>query len=192
MTERTVPELVEAFASGDNRAFTELVGRYQKNVYSVAFQVVGNHLDADEVVQETFVRIYNRREELRAVQYFTSFVMRVATNYAIDLLRKRKGQDSLTTSTDDLPERVQLDLASRVSTPERDYRSQKIMAEIMQALDRLPPRQKLTAILHDVEGYTKSEIAEMMKCPEATVRSNLHIARTKLKKILEHRLVTKE
>ncbi|MEK7775287.1 MAG: sigma-70 family RNA polymerase sigma factor [Candidatus Zixiibacteriota bacterium] len=192
MTERTVPELVEAFASGDNRAFTELVGRYQKKVYSVAFQVVGNHLDADEVVQETFVRIYNRREELRAVQYFTSFVMRVATNYAIDLLRKRKGQDSLTTSTDDLPERVQLDLASRVSTPERDYRSQKIMAEIMQALDRLPPRQKLTAILHDVEGYTKSEIAEMMKCPEATVRSNLHIARTKLKKILEHRLVTKE
>ena len=60
---RTVPELVEAFASGDNRAFTELVGRYQKKVYSVAIQVVGNHLDADEVVQETFVRIYNRRQE---------------------------------------------------------------------------------------------------------------------------------
>jgi len=190
--ERTVPELVEAFASGDNRAFAVLVGRYQRKVYSVAFQVVGNHLDADEVVQETFVRIYNRREELRAVQYFTSFVMRVATNYAIDLLRKRKGQDSLTTSTDDLPERVQLDLASRVPTPDRQYMSKILLAEIMKALDRLPPRQKLTAILHDVEGYTKSEIAEMMKCPEATVRSNLHIARTKLKKILEHRLVTKE
>jgi RNA polymerase sigma-70 factor, ECF subfamily len=190
--ERTVPELIEAFASGDNRAFADLVGRYQKKIYSVAFQVVGNHLDADEVVQETFVRLYNRREELRAVQYFTSFVMRVATNYAIDLLRKRKGQDSLTTSTDDLPEKVQLDLASRVSTPERDLRSQRILAEIMHALDRLPPRQKLTAILHDVEGYTKSEVAEMMNCPEATVRSNLHIARTKLKKILEHRHLTKE
>jgi RNA polymerase sigma-70 factor, ECF subfamily len=190
--ERTVPELIEAFASGDNRAFAALVDRYQKKIYSVAFQVVGNHLDADEVVQETLVRLYNRREELRAVQYFTSFVMRVATNYAIDLLRKRKGQDSLTTSTDDLSEKVQLDLASRVSTPERDLRSQRILAEIMLALDRLPPRQKLTAILHDVEGYTKSEIAEMMNCPEATVRSNLHIARTKLKKILEHRQVTKE
>ena len=190
--ERTVPELIEAFASGDNRAFADLVGRYQKKIYSVAFQVVGNHLDADEVVQETFVRLYNRREELRAVQYFTSFVMRVATNYAIDLLRKRKGQDSLTTSTDDLPEKVQLDLASRVSTPERELRSQRILAEIMRALDRLPPRQKLTAILHDVEGYTKSEVAEMMNCPEATVRSNLHIARTKLKKILEHRRLTKE
>ena len=190
--ERTVPELIEAFASGDNRAFADLVGRYQKKIYSVAFQVVGNHLDADEVVQETFVRLYNRREELRAVQYFTSFVMRVATNYAIDLLRKRKGQDSLTTSTDDLPDGVQLDLASRVSTPERDLRSQRILAEIMRALDRLPPRQKLTAILHDVEGYTKSEVAEMMNCPEATVRSNLHIARTKLKKILEHRRLTKE
>ena len=60
--------------------------------------------------------------------------------------------------------------------------------EIRQALDTLPPRQKITALLHDVEGYSKPEIAQILECPEATVRSNLHIARTKLKRILKKRL----
>ncbi|MBD3331363.1 sigma-70 family RNA polymerase sigma factor, partial [candidate division GN15 bacterium] len=54
------------------------------------------------------------------------------------------------------------------------------------------PRQRATAVLHDIEGYSKAEIARIFECPEATVRSNLHIARTKLRKILKQRLRSKE
>jgi len=191
MTDNT-PELVEKFMQGDQRAFAELVKRYRKKVYSVAIRILGNHLDADEVVQEAFVRVYHRRESLESVGYFSSFLLKIATNYAIDLLRKRKGHSAVGEDTSTLPGEIQLDLSRRVSTPSDDYENKRLMEEISRALEQLPSRQRVTAILHDVEGYTKAEIAQVFGCPEATVRSNLHIARTKLPKILRQRLKSKE
>ncbi|MFH1374276.1 MAG: sigma-70 family RNA polymerase sigma factor [bacterium] len=183
---KTVPELVESFVDGDQEAFTELVRRYQKKIYSLAYQVLGNHLDADEVVQETFVRIYKKRKELRDVKYFSTFLLRIAGNYSIDLLRRRKGHTRISDQVS-LPGSVQLDMSRRIATPSEDFENKELMEEIKKALERLPPRQRLTAILHDIEGYSKAEIAEALDSPEATVRSNLHIARRKLKKILTQR-----
>jgi RNA polymerase sigma-70 factor (ECF subfamily) len=188
----SIPDLVKRSVAGDHDAFAELVVRYRRKVYSLAFRIVGNHLDADEVVQETFVRVFKRKEELKSVSHFSSFVMRVATNYSIDLLRRRKGHSAVGPDTSALPGEIQLDLARRVSTPSEDFENKRLMLEIRRALDRLPPKQRATAILHDVEGYSKAEIAEIFGCPEATVRSNLHIARTKLRKLLRKRLRKEE
>jgi len=188
---KSVPELVKRFAQGDASAFTELVARYQKKVYFLAYRMLGNHLDADEVVQETFVRIYRKRKEISNVTNFTSFLVRVATNYAIDLMRKQKGHSQIEDSTT-LPGEVQMELAHLVTTPGEHFRNKVLKTEIRRALDMLPPRQKITALLHDVEGYSKPEVAQILDCPEATVRSNLHIARKKLKAILKKRLASKE
>ena len=87
---------------------------------------------------------------------------------------------------------LQLDLSRRVATPSDDYANKRLMEEIKLALEQLPHKQHLTAVLHDIEGYSKSEIAQIFNCPEATVRSNLHIARTKLRKILKQRLEKRE
>jgi len=81
-----------------------------------------------------------------------------------------------------------LRLSKSVATPSEEFANKELLEEIKRALTELPPKQKLTAILHDIEGYSKSEIADMFECPEATVRSNLHIARNKLRKILRRRL----
>jgi len=189
---KTIPELVQRFLDGDDGAFETLVTRFRRKIYSLAYQVLGNHLDADEVVQETFVRVYRKREELKDVRYFSSFIIRIATNYSIDLLRKRKGHSGIGDDAVSLPGDIQLDLSHRVATPSDDLERKRLMEEINRALEQLPPRQRLTAILHDVEGYTKAEIARTFDCPEATVRSNLHIARTKIKRILKQRLKTKE
>ncbi len=189
---KTIPELVEDFVKGDEAAFTELVSRFQKKIYTLAHHFLGNHLDADEVVQETFVRVYKKREDLKDVNYFSTFLVRIATNYAIDLLRKRKGHRSISEDTASLPGEVQLDLSRRVTTPSQMFERKRLMDEINRALDLLPPKQRLTAVLHDIEGYSKPEIAEIFNCPQATVRSNLHIARMKLRKILRPRLRLKE
>lgn len=189
---KSIPELVESFVKGDTVAFAELVRRYQKNIYFLAYRLLGNHLDADDVVQETFVRVYRRQKEIANVNSFTSFLTRIATNYAIDLLRKRKGRGSVSDDLTELPGEMQVDLARRVRTPEELLKDKVVMEEIQRALDRLPPRQRITIMLHDVDGYTKSEVAAILECPEATVRSNLHIARNKLKKILKKRLSVKE
>ena len=189
---KSIPELVESFVKGDTVAFAELVRRYQKNIYFLAYRLLGNHLDADDVVQETFVRVYRRQKEIANVNSFTSFLTRIATNYAIDLLRKRKGRGSVSDDLSELPGEMQVDLARRVRTPEELLKDKVVMEEIQRALDRLPPRQRITIMLHDVDGYTKSEVAAILECPEATVRSNLHIARNKLKRILKKRLSVKE
>jgi RNA polymerase sigma-70 factor, ECF subfamily len=185
---KSVPDLLQEFLDGSDSAFSELIRRYRRKIYSLAYQMLGNHLDADEVVQESFVRVYKRREDLHHVTNFTSFLIRIATNYSIDLLRKRRIYGEVTDDPSTLPGEMQTDLARSVRTPGDLFRDKVLMEEIQRALDQLPPRQKITAILHDVEGYTKAEIATILDCPEATVRSNLHIARTKLKKILKKRL----
>lgn len=189
---KSIPELVESFVKGDHSAFAELVRRYQKTIYYLAYRLLGNHLDADDVVQETFVRVYRRQREIANVNSFTSFLTRIATNYAIDLLRKRQSRGSVGDDLTALPGDIQIELARRVRTPEELFKNKVIMKEITQALEKLPPRQRITIILHDVEGYSKSEVATILSCPEATVRSNLHIARSKLKKILKKRLSAKE
>lgn len=189
---KTIPELVEGFIRGDEAAFAELVRRYRKTIYYLAYRLLGNHLDADDVVQETFVRVYRRQKEIANVNSFTSFLTRIATNYAIDLLRKRASRSSVGDDLTVLPGEMQMELARRVRTPEDLYKDKVMLEEIRRALDRLPPRQRITVLLHDVEGYTKSEVATILSCPEATVRSNLHIARSKLKKILKKRLSAKE
>ena len=184
----TVPELVDRFINGDHEAFAELVKRYKKKIYSLAFQMLGNHLDADEVVQETFVRVYRRRQELERIKYFSTFLLKIATNYAIDLLRKRRGQIGIADEASSLPGNVQLDLSRKVATPGEQVENKELTVAIGQALNQLPPKQRITAILHDVEGYSTAEVAQVLNCPEATVRSNLFIARSKLKKILRQRL----
>jgi RNA polymerase sigma-70 factor (ECF subfamily) len=176
-------ELVDRIVGGDRQAFEELVRRFERKIYSVAFKMLGNHLDADEVTQETFVRVYERREELKSIKYLPSFILRIATNYSIDLIRRRqKGFVSVDDLTH-LPE-VQTELAARITSPEQGIKNVEIMTAIKSAIEKLPPRQKLAIILHDIEGYPKSEIANILQCPQATVRSNLHIARSKLKKWL--------
>ena len=185
---KSILELVESFVKGNEPAFAELVRRYRQKIYSLAYQLLRNHLDADEVVQETFVRVYKRRKELVNVKYFSTFLILIATNYSIDLLRKRKSQSAMSDDSSSLPGEIQLDLARRVATPSEKFDNKRLMEEIASALEQLPPKQRATAILHDIEGYSKSEIAEAFECPEATVRSNLHIARSKLKKILRQRL----
>lgn len=183
-----VPELVSNFVNGSEADFAALVRMFRRKIYLTARKIVGNHLDADEVVQETFVRVYRKREDLRRVKYFSTFLMRVATNYAIDILRRQRSARGTDSESPDMSGAAQMDLSRKVLTPSEEFENNRIMEEIEAALHRLPPRQKITAILHDVDGYTKAEIAAFLECPEATVRSNLHIARTKLKKMLKHRL----
>jgi len=188
----TIPELVERFINDDQEAFAELVRRYRKKIYSLAFKILGNHLDADEVAQETFVRVYKKRKELQSTKYFPSLLLKMATNYAIDMLRRRKGHTGISNDATSLPGSVQLDLSQTVATPSECYENKELMEEIKRALDLLPPRQRITAILYEVEGYSTTEIARVFDCPVATVRSNLFIARRKLKEILKQRLGEEE
>jgi len=182
-----INELVARLANDDSEAFAELVRRYKKKIYGIAYRMLGNHLDADEVTQETFVRIYEKRHDLKAVKYFSSFILRIASNYSIDLIRRKQKKNVSVDELAFLPE-VQIELAERIESPDKRLENAEIMRAVKDAIKRLPPRQKMAIVLHDIEGFSKLEIATALGCPQATVRSNLHIARTKVKKWLKKKL----
>ena len=179
-----INELVARLANDYSEAFAELVRRYKKKIYGIAYRMLGNHLDADEVTQETFVRIYEKRHDLKAVKYFSSFILRIASNYSIDLIRRKQKKNISVDELAFLPE-VQIELAERIESPDKRLENAEIMRAVKDAIKRLPPRQKMAIVLHDIEGFSKLEIAAALGCPQATVRSNLHIARTKVKKWLK-------
>lgn len=185
---KDIKDLVKDFINGDQEAFAELVRRYKRKVYSLAFRMLGNHADADEVTQETFVRLYEQRENLRTVGYFTGFLLRIATNYTIDLLRKRSRHHLSLDDETEMTFPLQLELSMGAAGPDKEIEDDELGVMIAQAIDRLPPKQRMTLILHDVEGFDKTEVAIAMGCPEATVRSNLHVARAKMRKWLGKKL----
>lgn len=181
-----ISELVERFKSGDEKAFNELVKLFEKRIYAHAYQMLGNHTEAGEVLQETFVRLVKNISRLKTDANFPSFVFKIATNYCIDIIRKRQ-RKFVNVDDQEFEEsgRFQLELSRSIPTPEDEQENKQLLELINAAIAELPPKQRATIILHDVDGYSKEEIAQMMDCPQATVRSNLHIARSKVKQKLK-------
>ncbi|HHI03419.1 MAG TPA: RNA polymerase sigma factor, partial [candidate division Zixibacteria bacterium] len=107
------------------------------------------------------------------------------TNYAIDLIRWKQKRFISIDSGPGTPGSVRLELTDKADKPDQILENRELIDRIKRAIKKLPPRQRVTVILHDLEGFSKREVAGILQCPQATVRSNLHIARTKLRKWLQ-------
>ncbi len=178
-------ELIIKTQRGELGAFEELVRRYEKMVYSLAFQMLNNHDDADDVLQDAFIKVYKSLVNLKNPSAFLTWLHRIVVNLSIDFARKKNRRIELSEeTTEDMEEELPL-AAIWPANPETIYKDKELMNLIQEAVMELPPRQRAVIILHEVKGYTKKEIGRILKCPQGTVRSNLHYAREKLKKKLE-------
>jgi RNA polymerase sigma-70 factor, ECF subfamily len=174
VTERPADErdLVLAAQRGEREAFSELVRRHQRRAYAVARSIVTNHEDAEDAVQEAFLHAYKAIDRFLPDQAFGAWLHRIVANAALDATRRRKVRDA-----DELPETV--------SSPFRDpAEGSELRRRLKEALDTLPERQRSVIVLHDVEGYKHAEIGKMLDIPEGTARSDLHYARSHLRRIL--------
>ncbi len=189
MVSDNIPELVERFKAGDEKAFNELIRLFEKRIYAHAYQMLGNHTEAGEVLQETFVRLVKNIVRLKSDSYFPSFIFKIATNCCIDIIRKRQ-RKYVDVNDQEFQESgmYQLELSRTVPTPEQQHENKQVLELINRAISELPRKQRTTIILHDIEGFSKEEIASMLDCPQATVRSNLFIARSKVKHRISHLL----
>lgn len=174
VTERPSDEkdLVLAAQRGERGAFSELVRRHQRRAYVVARSIVINHEDAEDAVQEAFLHAYKAIDRFLPDQAFGAWLHRIVANAALDVTRRRKVRDA-----DELPETV--------ASPFRDpAEGGELRRRLKEALDTLPPRQRSVIVLHDVEGYKHAEIGRMLDIPEGTARSDLHYARSHLRRVL--------
>ena len=169
-------------ASGDREAFRRLVDQTHRTVYRLAFHILGSEQDAEDVVQETYIRTWKGLPTLRNPKVVASWIYRVARNAAYDRLRKRSRQkaDSLDRPAgEDLAPLVEL-LASDQPGPEDRFGSAEVTAAIRAALLKLKEKHRLILTLREVEGMSYEEIGTALGCSLGTVESRLHRARKAL------------
>ena len=167
--------LIARAAAGDREAFGALVIRYQASVRRVARAVTGNADDGDDAAQDAFLSALDRLETYDPSRPFGPWLMRVASNAAIDLVRRRTVRTAAPLETT---------VAASGLSPAAEAEASEIRAELTAALAELPPRQRAAITLFDVEGYAHAEIAAMLGVPEGTVRSDVFHARRTLRKAL--------
>lgn len=167
---------VAAVKSGDRGAYDYLVGKYMKRVLSIAWGIVRNAADAEDLAQEAFVSAYEHIGRFREVQPFGPWVYRIVTNLSLDVMkhRGRFRHEELSLAEPGL-RRDRTDLPARTS---------EIATRIDRAIESLPEMQRVVVRLHLVEEFDHAEIASITGLAEGTVRSHLSLARKKLKEKL--------
>jgi RNA polymerase sigma-70 factor (ECF subfamily) len=166
-------DYVIAAQKGSEDAFAQLVRLHHRRAYAVARAIVLSHEDAEDAVQDGFLHAFRALDRFRSDQPFGAWLNRIVANAALDLVRRRKVREA-----DELPETVAM--------PFRDPgEADELRRRLTDALSRLTERQRAVIVLHDVEGYTHGEIGSMLGMPEGTARSDLHHARTALRRVLK-------
>ncbi|HEY9772260.1 MAG TPA: sigma-70 family RNA polymerase sigma factor [Planktothrix sp.] len=175
--------------------FKSLVRRYQTRVYSVAVRILGNTEEAEEVMQDTFVKVHQNLDKFKNEASFSAWVFKIAHNLCVDLLRNKKRiqpfpvlsfDPQSTASDEDEPKSYTVSqLADQAPGPEQMVDSDEQERVIAASLGKLPENQREVLVLHDIEGFSYQEIAEIVGASIGTVRSRLHYGRLKLRELLE-------
>lgn len=182
-------QLVKLALKGDQVAFAELVELYQEKLYHMAYRMLNNRQEAEDVVQDTFLRVYNNLERYDDTMKFSTWIYRIATNLCIDRLRKRKPIYSLDAESS---EYEGLDGYSMIPSDNRTPESELLLSEtqriIHQAIDTLPPKYKTVMILRYIHELSLQEVGDILDMPVTTIKTRVHRGREFLRKKLEHRL----
>ena len=178
--------LVTRAKAGDGAAFAELVKQYDRRVFRMAKQITQNEEDAEDVLQETFLKAYSHLDDFQGNSKFYTWLVRIAVNEALMKLRKRRSDrtvpldDPIDTGEDELPREV----AVWDENPEEKY-SREELAEILdEAVQGLKPAYRTVFVLRDIEELSIEETAEALKLSISAVKSRLLRARLQLREKL--------
>jgi RNA polymerase sigma-70 factor (ECF subfamily) len=173
---------------GDLSAYDELVRRHQQRIYATLYHMTANHEDANDLAQEAFIKAYSALKTFKGGSSFYTWVYRIAVNKTLNFLksRKRKGI-SISLNDLDIHAEHDPDLVAFVSdkTPQRDAQLSELQKKLNEAMLKLSEQHRLVVTLHDVQGMSHDEIAEIMDCNVGTVRSRLFYARQQLQGLLK-------
>lgn len=177
-------ELVAAVVDGRQEAFQILYERYLKRIFSLVHRMVGGQ-DAEEVTQESFLQAYRNMARFRGESQFYTWLYRVASNTALQHLRRRGRKEGKNTSYEALSEAAPGVLAKIESQSFRDpaqaAEDAELQGQTLQALETLPPNQRLVILLGPVRGLSYEEMARVLEVSIPVVKARLHRARENLR-----------
>ena len=178
--------LVELARAGDAGAFTELVKRYDKKIYRLAKHITQNDEDAEDVLQETFLKAYEHLDGFQGNSRFYTWLVRIGVNEALMKLRKRKASRtvSLDEEVDTGEEMMVREIAVWDGNPEDQYSKEEFHELLNEALDALKPAFREVFTLRDIAELSTEETAEKLNISIAAVKSRLLRARLQLREKL--------
>jgi RNA polymerase sigma-70 factor (ECF subfamily) len=170
-----IPDLVHRAQLGDVHAFEQVYREHVGRVFAVCVRMVGNSQRAEELTQDTFVRVWEMLASFRGESAFSSWLHRVAVNVVLVDIRSSKRYQSRVESTGDITQHDQ----------EGGGRFPGERLDLEHAIAGLPPQARAIFVLHDIEGFKHEEIAEQMGLAVGTTKAQLHRARKLLREVLE-------
>ncbi len=173
---------VKRAQKGDLAAYDELIRRYQERIYATVYHMTSNHEDANDLAQESFVKAYQAIKTFKGGSSFYTWLYRIAVNKTLNFLKQRKNRTHMSLNDLDFSAEKDPDLVALISdkTPHRDARLKELQEKLNEAMQRLSEPHRMVVTLHDVQGLSHDEIAEIMDCNVGTVRSRLFYARQQL------------
>jgi RNA polymerase sigma factor (sigma-70 family) len=166
-------QAIRSVKTGETEPYDYLVTKYMKRVVSIAWGIVRNGQDAEDLAQEAFVKAFQSMNRFRQGQPFGPWIYRIVTNLALDVVKhRRRFQHQALSESEEAPRRDSADLQAVAS---------ELASRIDSAIESLPEMQRVVARLYLVEQFDHAEIAGMIGLSEGTIRSHLSLARRKLK-----------
>ena len=175
VTREAERDLVRRVQSGETEAFDALVGKYVRRARAIAHRLMQNREDADDLVQDAFLRALERIDGFDPDRPFGPWFFRLLVNTGLDTLRRLKRP---TTEADPM------DVPDPGPRPDQQVERSEVRSRFEQALAELPPRQRLVVMAHEVDGLDTRDIAETTGTSQATVRWHLHAGRKALREAL--------
>jgi len=169
---------IEQARAGDGEAFRVLVEQHSRAVFRLAYRMTGNEQDADDMVQETFLRAYRQIGRFDSRSKFSTWLCRIATNCSLDLLRTRQRRRELDSS-------AAPSLVADEPAPDRLVLSQQVQQKVAAALAELSPAERAAFVLRHFEGVSIGEISRVLGRPNGATRHSVFRAVQKLRRALE-------
>lgn len=179
-------DLVHASRDGDVAAFAELVRRYDRKLFRLVRHFMRNQEDAEDVVQEAFLKAFQHLEQFREDAKFSTWLIRIGLNQALIKLRKRRLAREVSMDNDFESEdsHLPLDVADWAPNPEQLYRAAELQAILRRALQKLSPGSRMVFVLRDIEGLSLEQTAEALDLSVGAVKARSWRARLQLRERL--------
>jgi len=179
--------LVAEARAGNTESFTTLINQYDRHIYRLALNITGNQEDAEDVLQDSFLKAYSNLSQFKGGSRFYTWLVRIAVNEALMKLRKRRGASWV--SLDEPAEMDDRSLIPRevedwTENPERSYARSELRDILSQAIEKLEPQFRTVFVLRDIEEFSTDETAKMLSLSVPAVKSRLLRARLKLREQL--------
>ena len=180
----TDEELISKFQDGDEYAYEEIVRRYKDPLLNFVFRFVGDLVEAEDIVQDTFYRVYKNKHYYKEVAKFSTWIYTIASNLSKTELRRRRRR-KLFSIHDETGSEKEYELPDLSKNPEHKVNSAITEKIIQKAISNLPSKFRQVIILRDIQEFSYEEIASIIKVPLGTVKSRVNRARLRLQEDLK-------